>query len=92
MSGEKNEDCSAVVRKMALTEIGSSTPSQTILTMLQCVSQGPIAQWLEQSAHKSAIALTNSLSGNKNQMALKQKCLKRNLTWRGNSKGTVAWL
>jgi hypothetical protein len=53
---------------------------------------GPIAQRLEQSAHKCAIVFTDPLPGQKNQAALRQKCLKHNLTWKGNPKGTVAWL
>ena len=59
-----------------------------IPTMIQCIPQGPIAQWLEQSAHKTcAIVCISFLPDYKNQVVLRQKYLKRNLTWKGKPKG-----
>lgn len=41
------------------TEIISFPSSQEKCYMVQCVAQGPIAQWLEQAAHNGLVAGSN---------------------------------
>jgi hypothetical protein len=48
---------------MGLRKNGSELPSsQVSASMIEYIPRGPIAQWLEQSAHKCAHVLTSPLS------------------------------